>query len=77
MVKRIGVSAGLLVAVLVAACGDDDGDTATQPPSTTQAATTTSPAAAVGDPERGRQIWEDGGRRRVGRVLGLPFGGRQ
>lgn len=47
--------------VLVAACGSNNPDTATQPPSTTQAATTTTPATAVGDPERGRQIWEDGG----------------
>ncbi len=38
--------------------------TPTQQPSlapTTQAATTTTPAATVGDPERGRQIWDDGG----------------
>ena len=67
MVKRIVVSAGLLVIVLVAACGNDDADTTTQPPSTTQAATTTTPATAVGDPERGRQIWEDGGG-----VIGAP-----
>ncbi len=32
----------------VGACGNGD-------------ANTTAPAAAVGDPERGRQIWEDGG----------------
>lgn len=61
MVKRIVGSAGLVVMVLVAACGSNNPDTATQPPSTTQAATTTTPATAVGDPERGRQIWEDGG----------------
>ncbi len=61
MVKWIVVSAGLVVMVLVAACGDDDADTTTQPPATTQAATTTTPAATVGDPERGRQIWDDGG----------------
>ena len=61
MVRRIIMWAGLLVMVLVAACGDDDADTATQAPATTQALTTTTQAAAVGDPERGRQIWEDGG----------------
>ena len=61
MVGRIVVWAGLVVMVLVAACGDDDADTATQAPAPTQAATTTTQAAAVGDPERGRQIWDDGG----------------
>ena len=61
MVKWIVVSAGLVVMVLVAACGDDDADTTTQPPATTQAATITTRAATVGDPERGRQIWDDGG----------------
>ncbi len=61
MVKRIVVWAGLLVMVLLAACGNDDADTATQSPATTQAATTTTPAATVGDPERGRQMWDDGG----------------
>ncbi len=61
MVKRIVVWAGLVVVVLVAACGNDDADTTTQPPATTQAATTTTRADTVGDPERGRQIWEDGG----------------
>ena len=49
MIKRIVVWAGLLVViVLLAACGDGQADTTTQ-------------TAAVGDPERGRQIWEDGG----------------
>ncbi len=61
MVKCIVVWAGLVVMVLVAACGDDDADTTTQSPVTTEAATTTIRAATVGDPERGRQIWEDGG----------------
>jgi mono/diheme cytochrome c family protein len=60
MVKRIVMWAGLVVMVLVAACGDDDADTTTQSPVTTQAATTTTRAATVGDPERGRQIWDDG-----------------
>ncbi len=60
MVRGI-VWAGLVVVVLVAACGDDDADTTTQLPATTQAATTTTRAATVGDPERGRQIWDDGG----------------
>jgi cytochrome c5 len=55
------VWAGLLTVVLVAACGDDDADTTTQSPVTTQAATTTTRAVTVGDPERGRQIWDDGG----------------
>jgi mono/diheme cytochrome c family protein len=67
MVKRLVLWAGLVVMVLLAACGNDDSDTTTQPPSTTQAATTTTPAATVGDPERGRQIWEDGGG-----VIGAP-----
>ena len=41
--------AGLLAALLVlAACGDGQADTTAQ-------------TAAVGDPERGRQSWEDGG----------------
>ncbi len=35
MVKRIVVWAGLVVMVLLAACGDDDADTATQSPVTT------------------------------------------
>ncbi len=61
MVKRIAVWSGLLVMVLVAACGDDDADAATQAPATTQAATTTTRAVTVGDSERGRQIWDDGG----------------
>jgi len=39
--------------LMVAACGGDDADTATEPPATTQAVT-------AGDPERGRQIWDDG-----------------
>ncbi len=48
MVRGIGVCAGLLIMVLVAACGDGD-------------ANTTAPASTVGDPDRGRQIWDDGG----------------
>ena len=44
----------MLAIVLVVACEDDDADTAAEPPATTQVAT-------VGDPERGRQIWDDGG----------------
>ena len=50
---RIGV-AGMVFLLMVAACGDDDADTATEPPATTQAVT-------AGDPERGREIWDDGG----------------
>ncbi len=45
MIRWTGLLAVLLV---VAACGDGQADTTAQ-------------AAAVGDPERGRQIWEDGG----------------
>ena len=46
MIRRIVVWAGLLVVmVLLAACGDGQADTTTQ-------------TAAVGDPERGREIWE-------------------
>ena len=49
MIRWAGVWAGLRVVLLVvAACGDGQADTTTQ-------------TAAVGDPERGRQIWEDGG----------------
>jgi cytochrome c len=49
VITRIVVWAGLLVVmVLLAACGNGDADTTTQ-------------TAAVGDAERGRQIWEDGG----------------
>ncbi len=49
MIRWAGVWAGLLVVLLVvAACGDGQADTTTQ-------------TAAVGDPERGGQIWEDGG----------------
>ena len=49
MIRRTGMWAGLLAVLLVlAACGNGD-------------ANTTAPAATVGDPERGRQIWEDGG----------------
>jgi cytochrome c553 len=44
MIRWTGLLAVLLV---VAACGDGQADTTTQ-------------TAAVGDPERGRQIWEDG-----------------
>ncbi len=45
MIRWTGLLAVLLV---VAACGDGQADTTAQ-------------TAAVGDPERGRQIWEDGG----------------
>ena len=49
MIRWTGICAGLLAMLLVlAACGNGD-------------ANTTAPAATVGDPERGRQIWEDGG----------------
>jgi cytochrome c oxidase subunit 2 len=48
VIRRIVVWAGLLAMVLLAACGDGQADTTTQ-------------TAAVGDPERGRQIWDDGG----------------
>ena len=44
MIRWTGLLAVLLV---VAACGDGQADTTAQ-------------AAAVGDPERGRQIWDDG-----------------
>ncbi len=54
MVGRIVMWFGLAATVLLVACGGDDADTATEPPATTQ-------AANVGDPERGREIWEDGG----------------
>jgi cytochrome c oxidase subunit 2 len=49
MIRWTGVWAGLLAVLLVVtACGDGQADTTTQ-------------TVAVGDPERGRQIWEDGG----------------
>ncbi len=49
MMRWTGLWAGLLAVLLVlAACGDGQADTTAQ-------------TAAVGDPERGRQIWEDGG----------------
>ncbi len=49
MIRWTGIWAGLLAVLLVlAACGNGD-------------ANTTAPAATVGDPERGRQIWDDGG----------------
>ena len=49
MIRWAGLWAGLLAVLLVvAACGDGQADTTAQ-------------AAAVGDPERGRQIWDDGG----------------
>ncbi len=49
MIRWTGMWAGLLAVLLVlAACGDGD-------------ANTTAPAATAGDPERGRQIWDDGG----------------
>ncbi len=54
MLGRIVMWFGLAVTVLLAACGGDDADTATEPPATTQ-------AAAAGDPERGREIWDTGG----------------
>ena len=48
MIRWTGLWAGLLAVLLVvAACGDGQADTTAQ-------------AAAVGDPERGRQIWDDG-----------------
>ena len=50
MVKRIVVWAGLVVMVLVAACGDDDADTPTQSPATTQATTTTTEAVQALQP---------------------------
>ena len=50
MVRRSVVWAGLLVMVLVAACGDDDAVTATQPPAPTQAATTTTEAVQALQP---------------------------
>ncbi len=49
MIRQTGLWAGLLAVLLVlAACGDGQADTTAQ-------------TASVGDPERGRQIWEDGG----------------
>ncbi len=49
MIRWTGIWAGLLAVLLVlAACGNGD-------------ANTTAPAATVGDPERGREIWDDGG----------------
>ncbi len=54
MVSRIVMWFGLAATVLLVACGGDDADTATEPPATTQ-------AANVGDPERGREIWDTGG----------------
>ncbi len=54
MVGRIVMWFGLVVTVLLAACGGDDADTATEPPAKTQAVTS-------GDPERGREIWDTGG----------------
>ncbi len=54
MVGRIVMWVGLVATVLLVACGGDDADTATEPPATTQAAT-------MGDPERGREIWDTGG----------------
>ncbi len=60
MVGRIIMYFGLVATVLLVACGGDDADTATEPPATTQ-------AANVGDPERGREIWDTGGG-----VLGGP-----
>ncbi len=48
MIRWTGIWAGLLAVLLVlAGCGNDD-------------ANTTAPAATVGDPERGREIWDDG-----------------
>ena len=49
MIRWTGLWAGLLAVLLVVvACGDGQADTTAQ-------------TAAVGDPERGRQIWDDGG----------------
>ena len=49
MIRLIGIWAGLLAVLLVlTACGNGD-------------ANTTAPAATVGDPERGREIWDTGG----------------
>ena len=49
MIRWTGIWAGLLaVRFVLAACGNGD-------------ANTTAPAATVGDPERGREIWGDGG----------------
>jgi len=49
MIRWTGIWAGLLAVLLVvAACGNGD-------------ANTTAPASTAGDPERGRQIWDDGG----------------
>ena len=49
MIRWTGIWAGLLAVLLVlAACGNGD-------------ANTTAPAATVGDPERGREIWDTGG----------------
>ena len=62
MVKRIVVWAGLVVMVLVAACGDDDADTATQPPVTTQAANTTTEPGPLSNEEftaRAKAICEE------------------
>ncbi len=58
MARGLVVWAGLLAVLLVlAACGDGD-------------ANTTAPAATVGDPERGREIWDDGGGV-IGQSLGV------
>ena len=49
MIRWTGIWAGLLAVLLVlTACGNGD-------------ANTTAPAATVGDPERGREIWDTGG----------------
>ncbi|MCZ6737547.1 MAG: c-type cytochrome [Actinobacteria bacterium] len=49
MIRWTGIWVGLLAVLLVlTACGNGD-------------ANTTAPAATVGDPERGREIWDDGG----------------
>ncbi len=58
MIRWTGIWAGLLAVLLVlAACGNGD-------------ANTTAPAATVGDPERGREIWDDGGGV-IGQSLGV------
>jgi mono/diheme cytochrome c family protein len=67
MCRSIRLVTLLAVLFLIAGCTSDD--SATDEPTTavsteatvTTAAPTTTQTAAVGDPERGRQIWEDGG----------------
>ncbi len=62
MVQRVVVWAGLVVMVLVAACGDDDADTATPSRVTTQAATTTTEPGPLSNEEftaRAKAICEE------------------